>query len=298
MDLWQSIILGIVEGLTEYLPVSSTGHLILVQRLMGIAQDEASDAYAICIQAGAIAAVLGIYWKRVKQMIMGVLGKDQAGLALAINVVVAFMPAAIVGLLFKKQISANLMKPWPIVAAWIVGGAIILWYEWGRKGKTVELGKGVEQIDWRLALGIGLFQCLGMWPGTSRSLVTILAGLFLGLRMAAAVEFSFILGLVTLSAATAYDGLKHGKAMVHEYGPLPIVVGFVFAAISAAVAVKWMVAYLNKHGLAIFGYYRIAVGVIVAGLILSGWTMMEKQAPASPAEPLRSTPNLTAPAGP
>jgi undecaprenyl-diphosphatase len=298
MDLWQAIILGIVEGLTEYLPVSSTGHLILAQRLMGIPQDEASDAYAICIQAGAIAAVLGIYWKRVKQMIMGVLGKDPVGLSLAINVMIAFMPAAIVGVLLKKQISIHLMKPWPIVAAWIVGGAIILWYEWGRKGKTVELGKGVEQIDWRLALGIGLFQCLGMWPGTSRSLVTILAGLFLGLRMAAAVEFSFILGLLTLTAATAYDGIKHGKTMVHEYGPLPIVVGFVFAAISAAVAVKWMVAYLNKHGLAIFGYYRIAVGVFVAGLILSGWTMMEQQTPAPTADSLRNAPSITVPAGP
>ena len=275
MEWWQALVLGIVEGLTEYLPVSSTGHLLLAQRLMGIEQSELSDAFAICIQAGAIAAVLGLYFRRVRQMAMGALGRDPAGFRLALAIGVAFLPAAVIGLLFEKPIKRYLFGAefglWPVVAAWFAGGMAILavaW--WRRKNNSSSGGLPLESLTWKLALIVGVAQCVAMWPGVSRSLVTIVGGVLVGLSLPAAVEFSFLLGVVTLTAATAYDALKHGADMLAEYGPGALAAGFVAAWLSAVLAVRWMVAYLNAHGMAIFGYYRVVLAVVVAFLLISG----------------------------
>ena len=278
MTWWQAIILGIIEGLTEYLPVSSTGHLLIVQELMGIGTGSeqakvAADAYAICIQAGAIVAVLGLYFGRVRQMGSGVLGKDPAGLRLLINIMAGFLPAAVIGLTLNDTIKAYLFGPWPVVIAWLAGGmAIIATDRWRRVNGKGPKHEGFELTDlsWQLALVIGFAQCIAMWPGVSRSLITIVAGVLIGMRLAAAVEFSFLLGVVTLGAATCYDGLKHGQDMLDHYGLSDMILGFLFAFISAVIAIKWMVNYLKRHGMAIFGYYRIVIGILVGLLLVMG----------------------------
>jgi undecaprenyl-diphosphatase len=254
MEWWQAIVLGLVEGITEYLPVSSTGHLILAQRAMGIGDDESSRAFAICIQAGAIAAVLALYLPRIRAMATGrstpLLGK----LALA------FLPAAVVGLLLEDSIDEHLFSLWPVVAAWFVGGAAILLLAPRLRGGSGSL----ESLGFGAALWIGLFQCLALWPGTSRSLATIVGGLVLGLSVSAAVEFSLLLGLATLGAATAWRAFEHGGTMLDRYGVLATALGFLFAALSAWAAVKWMVAWLQRRGLALFGWYRVLLAIAVA----------------------------------
>ncbi len=279
MTWYHAIILGIVEGLTEYLPVSSTGHLLVTQKLLGIGADSqeakaAADAYAICIQGGAILAVLGLYWRRVKQMILGILGKDRDGLRLAINIIAGFLPAAVIGLALNDKIKAHLFGVWPVVIAWFVGGVAILAVSYGKRRRSRILGeeplrgKDLLQLTWKMALIIGFAQCIAMWPGTSRSLITIVGGVMVGLSLASAVEFSFLLGVVTLGAATVYDGYKHGQLMLDTYPPLSLIIGMVFAFISAVLAVRWMVTYLRRHGMEIFGYYRIAIAAAVLVLIL------------------------------
>ncbi len=276
MEWWQALILGIVEGLTEYLPVSSTGHLLVTQRLLGIGHSAEADAFAICIQAGAIVAVLGLYFRRVVQMGMGVLGRDPAGLRLALNLVIAFLPAVVAGLQLEKPIKKYLFGGdewglWPVVAAWMAGGVAILAVARVRGGKgTLQSGKDLIELTWRMAVVIGAAQCVAMWPGVSRSLVTIVCGVLVGLRLSAAVEFSFLLGVLTLGAATSYDALKHGQAMLDAFGPLPLGVGFLASWASAVLAIRWMVAYLNRHGMEVFGYYRIAIAIAVGLWIAVG----------------------------
>lgn len=267
MELWQAMILGLVEGLTEYLPVSSTGHLLVVQRLLGIESSEASNAYAIVIQAGAIAAVLGLYRQRVAQMAQGLIGRDRVGARLLVALVVGFVPAAIAGLTVEDLVETHLFGPWPIVGAWFVGGVLLLVI--ARRIHQRE-GLSLTSITWRIALIVGIAQCAALWPGTSRSLATILGGLAAGLSLVAAVEFSFLLGLVTLGAATAYKSLSSGEAMLEAYGLPEIVAGFVVAWLSAVIAVKWMVARLQSHGLAIFGWWRIAAAAVVTLLLVQG----------------------------
>ncbi len=278
MTTGQAITLGIVEGVTEYLPVSSTGHLLLAERAMGMGESashspaekeritEALDAYTICIQAGAIIAVLGLYFRRVMQMLQGLMGKDKEGRRMLINVIAGFMPAAVIGLLFNKLIKSYLFGTWPVVAAWFVGGVAILLVSWRRRSRQVtsSTGKSLTDLTWKMAVIIGFAQCIAMWPGVSRSLVTIVGGVLVGMSMAASVEFSFLLGLITLSAATAYDALRHGQVMLQTFSISSMAIGLVFSFIAAVVSVKWMVNYLNKHGLAIFGYYRVALATIVA----------------------------------
>jgi undecaprenyl-diphosphatase len=284
MSVGQAMVLGIVEGLTEYLPVSSTGHLLLTERFLGIGTQptasregkqrakDASDAYTICIQAGAIVAVLGLYTRRVKQMGAGLLGRDPHGLRLVLNIIAGFLPAAVIGLLCNRFIKEYLFGLWPVVFAWLAGGIAILaidrWQQ--RRGGSRQANKGLEELAWPSALLIGLAQCLAMWPGTSRSLATIVGGLLVGLSLPAAVEFSFLLGVVTLGAATTYDALKHGELMLQTFDPLALAVGLVFAFLAAVLSVKWMVNYLNRHGLAIFGYYRVALALLVTPLIFRG----------------------------
>ncbi len=277
MTWWQAIILGIVEGLTEYLPVSSTGHLLITQELIGIPTDSeeaktAADAYAICIQAGAIVAVLGLYFRRVKQVGLGLLGKNKDGLRLFVNLMAGFFPAAVIGLALNDLIKSYLFGPWPIVIAWFAGGVAILAVAWRNKVKKVEprAGLSLAELTWKMALVIGFAQCIAMWPGVSRSLITIVGGVVMGLSLASAVEFSFLLGVITLGAATCYDTMKHGSLMLEKYEPLSLGLGLLFAFISAVLAIKWMVAYLNKHGMAVFGYYRIAIAIIVGVMIVAG----------------------------
>ncbi len=276
MDWLQALILGIVEGVTEYLPVSSTGHLLVVQRLLGIGQTDAADAFAICIQGGAIMAVLSLYWKRMRTIAAGFLGRDNNGLRLGINILVAFVPAVVAAFTLGKVIKKYLFGGdqwglWPIVGAWFVGGFAILAVAFylKRRRETGGVRKELHELVWQAALIIGLAQCLAMWPGTSRSLVTIVAGVLVGLRLSAAVEFSFLLGVLTLSAATVKDGIEFGRSMSESYGAVPLLVGFLSAWISAMIAVKWMVSYLNRHGMEIFGWYRIAIALAVAGLLMT-----------------------------
>lgn len=290
MAPWQAFLLGVIEGITEYLPISSTGHLLVAQHLMGIgvktALDKAAaDTFAICIQGGAILAVVGLYYKRVMQMIRGVLGQDAEGLRLAISIVIGFLPAAVIGMAANDWIEEKLFGMWPVVFAWVFGGVMILAATWWtkRNGKRSE-GMELLELTWKMALVIGFMQCVAMWPGTSRSLMTIVGGLLVGLSVRAAVEYSFLLGVLTLTAATAkkavwkvhdldaaYDVWFGGaKLMWDHYGALPLIVGVIAATVSAAFAVKWLVSYLQSHGLAVFGWYRIIVGTIIGGLVYAG----------------------------
>jgi undecaprenyl-diphosphatase len=284
MSTSQAIILGVVEGLTEYLPVSSTGHLLLTERIMKIGEDpalsasqqehqkEAVDAYTICIQAGAIIAVLGLYFSRVMQMLRGLIGSDPIGRRLLINVAAGFLPAAVIGLIFNKIIKEYLFGPWPVVVAWLVGGLAILIVSRRnrRNSRSVRSAGALDDLTWKMALIIGVAQCIAMWPGTSRSLVTIVGGMLVGLSLPAAVEYSFLLGVVTLTAATGYDALKHGQIMMQTFDAQAMAIGVFFAFVAAVLSVKWMVTYLNRHGLAIFGYYRVALALITAVLLVTG----------------------------
>ena len=289
MDIWKAILLGLIEGITEYLPVSSTGHLIVAQRLMHIgtttdADKLAADCFAICIQGGAILAVLGLYWKHVWKMIKGVFGQDSEGLKLASAVIVGFLPAAVFGLLLNDIIEEKLFGLWPVIFAWVAGGFAILWtVNYRRKNPPRGNGRDILKLTWKMALFIGVLQCVAMWPGTSRSLMTICGGLLMGLSIKAAVEYSFLLGVVTLTAATAkkavwkiegagveFDVWFGGSKLMWEtYGPVPLIVGILAATISAAFAVKWLVKYLQSHGLAVFGWYRIVLGIAVGILVLT-----------------------------
>ncbi|MEN9705482.1 MAG: hypothetical protein RLZZ393_1361 [Pseudomonadota bacterium] len=267
MDLIQALILGLVEGITEYLPVSSTGHLIIAQQLLGIEENDTSRAYAIVIQAGAILAVLGLYRQRVGQMLQGLRGRDPVGLRLAACVVVAFLPAALLGGLFDRSIEQRLFGVMPVIAAWIGGAVVILLLSaWTRRHRE---GKQLDALAWQGALVIGMAQCIALWPGTSRSLVTILGGLLVGLSLPAAVEFAFLLGLATLGAATAYKSLKLGGGMIEAYGLPSLLAGFAMAWLSAALAVKWMVTWLNRHGLGLFAWWRLVAAGLAFWLLRS-----------------------------
>lgn len=308
MTIFESLVLGLVEGLTEYLPVSSTGHLIITQYLLNLPDSDAMKAFEICIQGGAILAVLGLYFSRVRLMLKGlwhavqtVLRRPHAaqtvqcrtleadsearnGLSMLINTVVGFLPAAVIGLLCNKIIKAYLFNAPTVCITWAVGGIVILLYARAREksGKGFA-GKPLEELTWKGALAVGFMQCIAMIPGTSRSLMTMLGGLCVGLSVAAAVEFSFLLGLITLGAATAHDAMKYGASMVSDIGWGPMIAGTLMAWASAVVAVKWMVGYLNKHSLSLFGWYRLAAAVVMLGFIFNGLSVSEEQEPAEPA---------------
>lgn len=290
MTILESIILGIVEGLTEYLPVSSTGHLIITQYLLNLGDSNALKAFEVCIQGGAILAVLGLYFRRVKQMALGFFGKNEAGARLLANMIIGFLPAAVIGLLCDDYIKHYLFNATTVTITWALGGLAILLYVRMREKKGLgRSGKGLEELDWKGALSIGLLQCIAMCPGTSRSLMTLLAGLFVGLSLSAAVEFSFLLGLITLGAATCYDALKHGEDMVESIGWGPLIVGTFTAWLSAIIAVKWMVGYLNRHSLSIFGWYRLAAALVMGLLIFNGLTISPDENTDTPQPPAEAT---------
>ncbi len=273
MTILESLILGLVEGLTEYLPVSSTGHLIIAQYLLDMKESAALDAYSVCIQVGAILAVINLYFSRIREMWGGLFGKNQTGRKLIYNLLLGFLPAMVIGFFLAGPIKDYLFNAETVLVSWAVGGIIILLYV--RRG--MKTGKGrrhdgvaLEEMNWKAALTVGFMQCIAMCPGTSRSLMTMLGGLVAGLSMAAAVEFSFLLGLITLSAATAYDFMKYGNSMITELGWWPMITGTLMSWVSAVVAVKWMVGYLQKHGLSLFGWYRIGAALVMLVLILNG----------------------------
>jgi undecaprenyl-diphosphatase len=265
-----AIVLGLVEGVTEYLPISSTGHLLITARILDLpSHGKAGDAvksYEIAIQFGAILAVLVLYWGRVRNMFDGLIGRDEEGRDLLKVVAIAFVPAAVVGVVSEKLIKDVLFGAWPVILAWIVGGIAILILS--RRGVLVPSGgRALESLTARDGMLIGAAQVLALWPGTSRSLVTILAAVLLGLSMAAAVEFSFLLGLVTLTAATGYEMLSNGKLMLDTFGLGIPLLGLAVAFVAAVVSVRWMVTYLRRHDFAIFGWYRLGVAVLVSVLI-------------------------------
>ncbi len=280
MNWWQAIVLGIVEGITEFLPVSSTGHLLLTQRLLGIAESEAANAFAICIQAGAIVAVLGIFRNRVRESWHAVLGMlrfskpHPTGKRLLQNLVIAFLPAMIFGVLLNDWIDEHLLHLRAVSIAWFAGGlAILIVDQWtsafsGNQPKSL---RTLDEMTWPIALGIGMFQVIAMCPGTSRSLATILGGLLLGLSLGGAVEFSFLLGVLTLLAATGFKALKSGNALLENYDGLSMALGCAAACVSAFLAVRWMLAFLNRHRMSVFGYYRIAIAILVGFCLYNGW---------------------------
>jgi undecaprenyl-diphosphatase len=266
LSIPEALLLGIVEGITEFLPISSTGHLLVVGHLIGFGKGEASvaaDTYSIAIQFGAILAVMYLYRVRMWSMARGVFGADNEGRAVLTRLILAFLPAAFLGAVFGDALKEKLFGPVPVAIAWCVGGVALL--VWKQKPGTTAL----TNLSLRNALIIGLAQGLALWPGASRSLVTLIAALALGLSMSAALEFSFLLGLLTLSAATFFDLSKHGSELVDQFGLLAPSVGFVCAFITALVAVKWMVAYLADHSLRMFGWYRLGAGAVTGILLLT-----------------------------
>ncbi|MGZ8734975.1 MAG: undecaprenyl-diphosphate phosphatase [Acidimicrobiia bacterium] len=273
LSLGQAILFGLVEGLTEFLPISSTGHLLVLARVLEVGQSGASEdaikSYEIAIQAGAILAVLGLYRHRFATMIEGVTGRSEDGRRVLVAVVIAFVPAALVGVVLEDTIKDVLFGVGPVIAAWLVGGILILVLT--RLGVLAPRGgRLLEMLTPRDAVVIGVAQVVALWPGTSRSLVASVAALLLGYSMAAAVEFSFLLGFVTLGAATAYSVLKDGQEMIDAFGLLTPIVGLVAAFLAAAASIKWMVGYLERHDLSIFGWYRIGIAVIVAIAVATG----------------------------
>lgn len=301
MEWWHAVVLGLVEGLTEYLPVSSTGHLILVSAFLGLDETpqlkSAVDAFNIVIQGGAILAVLGLYRARVRQMIAGALGLvkigkgDPAGVRLAINLVIAFLPAAVLGVLFDDWIDAHLFSTGPVLGALALGGVYMIALDRWRARKTraghaEDIQHEIDEVTPLKALAIGLFQCVAMWPGTSRSMMTITGGVLVGLKPRAAAEFSFLLGLPTLGGACVYKLAKNlkeahdtgGENLFEVIGVGAVVIGIVVATVSAALAVRWLVAFLNTHGLSPFGWYRLALCAVLGSLILAGTVSIEPPA--------------------
>lgn len=263
--LGKALVLGLVEGFTEFLPISSTGHLILVGDLLDF-NDDKGKLFEIVIQSGAILAVCWEYRARLWGVAQGLGNGEQAARRFVANLLVAFLPAAVLGLLFAKAIKAHLFHPIPVALAFIIGGVLILWAE--RRKHTIRIQE-VDEMDWRDALKIGFAQALALIPGTSRSGATIIGGLFFGLSRRAATEFSFFLAIPTLIAATFYDLYKHHDLLqADDLGMFAV--GFVASFISAFLAVKGLLRFISRHDFSVFAWYRIVFGVVVLATAYSG----------------------------
>jgi undecaprenyl-diphosphatase len=262
--LGKAAIMGVVEGLTEFLPISSTGHLILAASLLDFTGEKAK-VFDIAIQTGAIFAVILVYWQRLRDTAAG-LGSDPRARRFTLNVLIAFVPAVVLGLLFGKAIKAHLFNPTVVASAFIVGGFIILWAE-RRPATAVRIHQVDDMTPWD-ALKVGLVQCLAMVPGTSRSGATIIGGMLLGLSRKAATDFSFFLAIPTLTGAGAYSLLKE-RALLSA-ADLPLFgVGLVFSFVSAWICVRWLLRYIASHDFVPFAWYRIIFGAVV---LLTAWT--------------------------
>jgi undecaprenyl-diphosphatase len=284
----RALVTGAVEGVTEYLPVSSTGHMIISDRLLDVPDDphvtvagvtdrkgrpvnleRIADDYLVIIQLGAILAVCVAFFGRIRQLLVGLCRGERQALSLGSAILVAFLPAALLGFLFKDAIGAYLFSVEVVAAALVVGGLVILIAEHLLPKKAAESADEVAAIGWRSALTVGLCQCFALIPGTSRSLATILGGRLAGLSHAAATEFSFLVGLLTLSAASVYKMWSLGPALTQVYPAGPASVGLLVAAFTAFISVKWLVGYVSRNGLGVFAWYRIALGgAILAFLAL------------------------------
>jgi undecaprenyl-diphosphatase len=262
--LFKALILGVVEGLTEFLPISSTGHLILVSDLLNF-NDEKGKVFTIVIQLGAILAVCWEYRAKIGSVLADV-GSRQDANRFVLNILIAFLPAAILGLLFIKTIKQYLFHPVPVATAFIVGGFLILWAE--RRKHVVEVER-VEDMDWTHALKVGLMQCLALIPGTSRSGATIIGGLFFGLSRKAATEFSFFLAIPIMFAATFYD-LYRNRDILQFDDVGVFMLGFVASFVSALLAVRGLLRFISHHDFTVFAWYRIGFGIVVLFTAYSG----------------------------
>ena len=262
--LLKAAILGVVEGLTEFLPISSTGHLILAGDLLNF-NDEKGKVFEIVIQFAAILAVCWEYRAKILTVVGG-LSSERAAQRFATNLVIAFLPAAVLGVLFASKIKEYLFAPVPVALAFIVGGVIILWAE---KRKHRIAFETVDDMTWQEALKVGCAQTLALIPGTSRSGATIIGGLFFGLSRKAATEFSFFLAIPTLFGATVYEVVKY-RHLFHSGDFGMFAVGSVFSFISAFLCVRWLLRYISRHDFTAFAWYRIAFGLIVIATHYSG----------------------------
>ena len=267
--LIKAALMGIVEGLTEFLPISSTGHLILAGALLGF-DDEKAKVFDIAIQTGAIFAVILVYWQKIRDTLVS-LPTDKLAQQFALNVFVAFVPAVLLGLLFGKAIKDNLFTPVVVASTFIIGGFIILWAE-RRQARNPAMARiqEVEAMTVMDALKVGLVQCLAMVPGTSRSGATIIGGMLLGLSRKAATDFSFYLAIHTLIGAGVYS-LYKDRALLSPADVPMFAVGLVFSFISAWLCIRWLLRYIATHSFVPFAWYRIAFGIVVLVTAQMGW---------------------------
>jgi len=273
MPLWVALLLGIVEGLTEFLPVSSTGHLVLADRVLGslTGATEGGASFEIVIQLGAVLAVLLHYQKLLRDRVTGALRKDPDSIRLVVALGIAFLPVAILGLLVRKIVKAHLFGLPPVAGALIVGGGVMIGVErWLRLRSDRPLLDGLEHVTPRRALLIGLGQCAALWPGTSRSMSTIVTGQLTGLSTATSAEFSFLLAIPALGAATVFEGWKARHELLAAGGGAPLMVGLVTSFFVAWGALASFLSYVKRRGLEPFGYYRIVLGVAIILLLQRG----------------------------
>lgn len=254
-------LLGLVEGITEYLPISSTGHLILASRILKL-KGEGVDSFDVVIQLGAILAVVVHYRRLLAERTAGLFKRDARSTQLLVALALGFAPTAVTGLLFRSSIKELLFKPGPIAAALVVGGIVMILVERHRAANRIEGLVGLEHVTPKRALLIGLGQCISMWPGSSRSMCTIVSGQLTGLSTATAAEFSFLLGLPTLGAATLYEAYK-ARAVLSELGVANVGIGLVVSFVVAWAVISWFIGFLQRKGLASFGVYRILLGMVV-----------------------------------
>lgn len=297
LSVGDAMVLGVVEGLTEFLPISSTGHLIIASHLLGLEADTpltdhaghplwykkpskrhpdgepltlklAADTYTVVIQVGAIMAVVWLYWAQLLSMVRGLFGQDRGGSRLLINLIAAVVPVGIIGLLASKAIEQYLFSIGTVIIGLVAGAVLMIVIErwrW-RKAGVANMSKDPSDLYPTEAMKIGLFQCFALWPGTSRSMVTIVGGYLEGLSPAKAAEFSFLVGLPVLAGAALLKTWQSGGAMIEVFGWPNVLLGIAVAAVSATIAVKFLVAFLSRHGLMAFAVYRLVLAVVIAAL--------------------------------
>lgn len=266
MPLWMAAVLGVVEGLTEFLPVSSTGHLILTSHFLGLT-DGATKDFEVVIQFGSMFAVFVHYRALLARRVGGLLRRDPDAMRLLYALIAAFVPTAIAGLALRKFIKAHLFGPLPVVIALVVGGVAMIVIERALDAKPAKIDR-LEQVGPREGFIIGCAQCLSLWPGTSRAMTTIVGGRVLGMDVKTAAEFSFLLAIPVLGAATALDLIKGGKALVATADArIALAIGFVVSFAVAWAAIGGFLAFLRRRGLEGFGWYRIVLGIIVFVLL-------------------------------
>jgi undecaprenyl-diphosphatase len=264
--LVKAAIMGVVEGLTEFLPISSTGHLILAGALLGF-DDEKAKVFDIAIQTGAILAVIIVYWQKIRDTLVALPTQRQAQ-RFALNVLIAFLPAVLLGLVFGKAIKEHLFTPAVVASTFILGAFVILWAE--RRPRESFRIHDVDAMTWQDALKVGLVQCFAMIPGTSRSGATIIGGMLLGLSRKTATDFSFYLSIPTLVGAGAYSLYKERGLLTMADLPM-FGVGLLFSFVSAWLCVRWLLRYISTHSFTPFAWYRIAFGVLVLVTWSTGW---------------------------